>query len=505
MGTQKTRKQTAARKKKTAKKPATTKRAAKKKGAAGKKKAVSAKKSAAKKTRAKKKTTSGKTAATKKKSTRKRTSVKKKSVKKTTPKKKSTEKKGTARKTASKKASAKKKPKAENVSAKKAAAKKPTQKTTAKKKAAAKKPAQKKAAAVSKQPAKKKSAQKAASAAGTRARESAAQKAPAPRPKGKALPRQFLFELAQAIQEAVVPAARAVKGREIVDTAASGDATFELDRIAERALLSFLKAKRAPVAYYSEDSGYSTFSSEQPKHLLVVDPIDGTRAAKSGFEACVVAIASTRVIERPTIGDIDNACVLEILGDRVFYGERGKGGRMYIDGKLKRPKLSQNTNLETLTWSMTVPARPAELIFPTAARLIDLSSLKGGFFACNSTSYSLTRLLTNQMDGCVDFAGRYMHDIPDVVRDHFINAGRGVVLGIAPYDFAAALLIAQESGCVVTDAYGQGFDDVLLLDSSPANHQTLIAAANAELHEKLLSFFDTRIKQFEALLNRTRG
>jgi myo-inositol-1(or 4)-monophosphatase len=256
------------------------------------------------------------------------------------------------------------------------------------------------------------------------------------------------------------------------------------------------------VAYYSEDAGYSTFSNAQPKHLLIVDPIDGTRAAKSGFEGCVVAIASTRVIERPAIRDLDTACVMEILGDRAFYAERGGGARVYVGEHSKRVKLSANTNLESLTWSMTVPARPAELIFPTAARLIDLSSLKGGFFACNSTSYSLTRLLTNQLDACVDFATRYMRDIPDLVRDYFINAGRGVVLGIAPYDMAAALLIAQEAGCKVTNAFGQGFDDVLLLDSTEANHQSIIAAANPELHEKLFSYFDTRIKQFEALLKR---
>lgn len=155
-----------------------------------------------------------------------------------------------------------------------------------------------------------------------------------------------------------------------------------------------------------------------------------------------------------------------------------------------------------MTWSMTIPARPAELIFPTAARIIDLSSLKGGFFACNSTSYSLTRLITNQLDACVDVANRYYRDIPDRVEDYFINAGRGKVIGIAPYDMAGALLITQEAGCIVTDAYGNTFDDLLLLDSSKGNHRSLIAAANKPLHEKLLSFFDTRIKQYEELLSR---
>jgi len=322
---------------------------------------------------------------------------------------------------------------------------------------------------------------------------------------GKLLPRQFLFGLSEAIRTAVLPLVQQVKGREVVDTATSGDATFEIDKVAEKALLNYLKAERAPVAYYSEDCGYSTFSNDPPQFLLVVDPIDGTRAAKNGFEGCVVAVASTSVIERPTMADVDSACVMEIVGDRTFYAERGKGARIYVDGKSKKPKVSENVDLETLAWSMTVPARPAALIFPTAAPLIDLTSLKGGFFSCNSTSYSLTRLLTNQLDACVDFAGRYMREIPDLVRDQFINAGRGAILGIAPYDMAASLLIAQEAGCIVTDAYGEGFDDVLLLDSSEHNHQSIIAASSKELHKKLLTIFDTRIKQYVAAMHRARG
>ena len=347
-----------------------------------------------------------------------------------------------------------------------------------------------------------KAAPKAAAGAGLQ-KAAVPSKQPLPKQnRGKFLSREFMFELAQFIKEAVAPAAKSMRATEIVGNAVSGDATFELDRLAEKALLNFLRNARAPIAYYSEESGYSTFSNVQPKYLLIVDPIDGTRAAKSAFEGCVVSIGSTQVIERPKMSDLETACCMEIFGDRTFYAERGGGARMYESGSNRRPRMSQNTNLERLTWSMTVPARPAELIFPTAARLIDLSSLKGGFFACNSTAFSLTRLISGQLDAAVDFAGRYMRDIPTHVRDYFINAGRGVALGIAPYDLAAALLIAQEAGCVVTNAYGEGFDDVMLLDSSEGNHQTLIAAANAELHEKLFSFFDTRIRQFEALLQR---
>lgn len=331
-----------------------------------------------------------------------------------------------------------------------------------------------------------------------------------PRASGKAaggksarmLPRAFLVELAEAIRDAVLPLVRSGRGREVVGSAASGDSTFHLDAVAEKALLTFLRNAKLPVAYYSEDAGYTTFTNTQPENLLIVDPVDGSRAAKCGFESCCVSVVSTRVIERPRLCDVDNACVMELLHPRAFYAERGKGTRILTDGKTRKPKLSTNTDLELMSWSMSVPARPAELVFGTAGKLIDISSLKGGFFACNSTAYSLTRLVNNQLDATVDIANRYLRDIYDAVEDQFVNAGRGAVLGMAPYDVAGALLIAQEAGCVVTDAYGRDLGEVLLLDSTVANQHSLVAAANAELHGKLMEFFDLRVKQFEHLLNR---
>jgi myo-inositol-1(or 4)-monophosphatase len=98
-----------------------------------------------------------------------------------------------------------------------------------------------------------------------------------------------------------------------------------------------------------------------------------------------------------------------------------------------------------------------------------------------------------------------LRDVPDLVEDHFVNAGRGAILGMCPYDLAAALLIAQEAGCIVTDAYGNTLDDVLLLDTSVSNQHSLVAAANKELHGKLMTFFDTRIRQFGHVLKTQRG
>jgi len=358
------------------------------------------------------------------------------------------------------------------------------------------KPASKKKAAAKKAPAKKAAVKKPAA-------EKQSTPSKTPKKSGpKALTRNFLQDIAQTIKDAVAPAIADLKGQEIVGLAPSGDTTFEIDLIAEKALLNFLKNAKAPVAYYSEEAGYTTFTNTQPTNLLVIDPIDGTRAAKSGFEGCCVSICSTRIIERPTIGDIDNALVMELVGNRMFYAEKGNSVRYYVNGHSRKIRVRENDNLEELTWSMTVPARPAELIFPAAATLIDITSLKGGFFACNSSSFSITRLVSGQMDCAIDVANRFYRDIPMVVEDYFINAGRGNVLGSCPYDFAAALIIAEEAGCVVTDAYGKSLHDVLLLDSSQNNFHSIIAASTPTMHRQIFEYFDTRIIQLENLLKK---
>jgi myo-inositol-1(or 4)-monophosphatase len=320
----------------------------------------------------------------------------------------------------------------------------------------------------------------------------------------KMLSREFLFDLVMYIKEAVEPVARSLKGKDIVHLAPSGDPTFVIDQVAEKALLSFLRASKQPIAYYSEDSGYSTYA-RVPKYLLIVDPIDGTRSAKNGFEWCTISVASTRVIERPTYKDLDNACVAEVLGDRIFYAERGEGTIIISKDAKKRPKPSTNTDIETLNWSLTIPGRPSYLIFNAAGKLIDLSSLRGSFFVCNSTSYSLTRLVTGQLDACVDISIRFYKEFPEGTRDMFLKCGKGSVIGPAPYDLCPALLVAEEAGCVFTNTEGDNFDNVLLLDTHPENYQTLIAASNSELHDYLLEFFNERIEQVLNVLRKRKS
>jgi fructose-1,6-bisphosphatase/inositol monophosphatase family enzyme len=60
-------------------------------------------------------------------------------------------------------------------------------------------------------------------------------------------------------------------------------------------------------------------------------------------------------------------------------------------------------------------------------------------------------------------------------------------LNNSPYDLAAAALILDEAGGVLTDAYGRSFADRPLLGSDASFQISVVAASNPALHERVLA------------------
>ncbi len=308
--------------------------------------------------------------------------------------------------------------------------------------------------------------------------------------------RDLLLKLSTSIRDAVRPWVLAAKGGEVVGRAHSGDATFKIDEIAERHLEEFLKAAEHPIACFSEDKGLVMPETGEPEWLLVVDPIDGSRNAKSGFEACMVSVALARYSENPTLADVTHGLLRDIVGERVFYAEKDGPVEITIGEKAEGPSLSTTDDLGMLRWSLTMPGRPASLVFGVMADLVDLSSVKGGFFSCNSTCYSISRILTGQLDAYVDIANRVLRDFPDTEAT-FRKIAYGRLTGFSSYDIAAAHLIAERAGIIISDAYGESLDGMRLLDTSPDNLRSCVAASSGSLHAKVLEYIEEHISAFE--------
>ena len=145
-------------------------------------------------------------------------------------------------------------------------------------------------------------------------------------------------------------------------------------------------------------------------------------------------------------------------------------------------------------WAYGLRGRPVRVIAEVLGELIDASSVGGGTFDLGSATYDMTRIVTGQLDAYIEPGPRIVADVPGM-REEFERVGDGVVLNNSPYDLAAAALILEEAGAVVTDAYGAPLAERALLGSGAEFQISCVAAANQELHEAIVRELDLGIER----------
>src|SRR6185436_17400486 len=296
--------------------------------------------------------------------------------------------------------------------------------------------------------------------------------------------RELVRDLALTLRECVLPQLGSHAGRVHEAAAVGGDVTFAIDAEAERVLEAFL-AERAPdVAFYSEDRGLVEPAGGGAATVLVVDPIDGTRPAMAGLESCCVSVAAAPLGDEPAMGDVTVGCVVEIKSGTVFLAERGAG---VVEGP--PVLLSRNERIDRMFWSYGFRGRPARPMAEVLGDLIDASSVGGATFELGSAAFDMTRIVTGQLDAYVEPGPLVIAEVPGM-REEFERVGGGAVLNNSPYDLAAATLILEEAGAVVTDAYGRSLAGCPLLGSEHEFQMSVVASGNPALHEAILRALD---------------
>jgi myo-inositol-1(or 4)-monophosphatase len=304
--------------------------------------------------------------------------------------------------------------------------------------------------------------------------------------------RDLVLELALRLRERVLPELGSHAGRTHAGDSAGGDVTFAVDEVAEEALAEFL-AERAPrLAFYSEDRGL--VAPDDATHVLVVDPIDGTRPAMAGLESACVAVALAPLGDgEPTMADVEVGCVAEIKSGDWFLAVRGAGV-----SSSRAVCLSGETDVSRMFWAYGFRGRPVRPTVEVLAELIDASSVGGGTFELGSQAFGMTRIATGQLDAVIEVGSRLIDDVPGMV-DEFRRVGGGEVLNNSPYDLAAPWLCLREAGGVVTDGWGAPLDHHRLLGSGHEFQMSSISAANARLHAQLLDAINAGIERVRAL------
>ncbi len=303
---------------------------------------------------------------------------------------------------------------------------------------------------------------------------------------------ELILELALALRRRVLPELGSQAGRAEQGDGAGGDITFAVDEMAEAELARFI-AERAPrMAFYSEDRGL--IATPEATHVLVVDPIDGTRPAMAGLESACVAVALAPLGDgEPTMADLEAGCVVEIKSGDWFLAARGGGVRA------TRPIApTRNAELRRMFWGYGFRGRPARATAEVLAELIDASSVGGGTFELGSQAFVMTRIATGQLDAVIEVGSRLIDDVPGM-RAEFERVGGGQVLNNSPYDLAAPWLCLTEAGGTVSDGWGEPLDRHRLLGSGHEFQMSSISASNPELHRRLVAAVDDGIARLRAL------
>ncbi len=305
-------------------------------------------------------------------------------------------------------------------------------------------------------------------------------------------------KLAEEIRRLVRPRLGMKASRNMEGRGASGDSTFSIDEDAER-LLEERLGEHPSLAFFSEDRGL--VGVEGAEWVLVVDPIDGTRPAAAGLEACCVSVAVAPLRpggrETATLGDVVYGLIVEIKNEARFEAWRGGGAAMYLEGERREITIHPHHDLSTLFWTLGFRGRPALPTVLVLEELIDTSSVDGGLFDLGSATFCITRLLTGQLDAYVDVGDRMLREVPEL-EEMFLRVGHGHPLNNSSYDLAAANLIAREAGLAISDAFGRPLEDYPLLLSGRAGQLSCVAAVCPQLHAAILECVERGMRRMRS-------
>ncbi len=303
--------------------------------------------------------------------------------------------------------------------------------------------------------------------------------------------RGLVLDLALQLRSAVVPELGSHAGRFVAGDGAGGDVTFAVDEVAESFLEEFVSSRAPRMAFYSEDRGL--VAPPDAMHVLIVDPIDGTRPAMAGLESACVAVALAPIGDgEPTMADVEIGCVVEIKSGDWYLAIRGSGVES------TRPvALSPTVDIARMFWGYGFRGRPVRPSVEVLGDLIDASSVGGGTFELGSQAFAMTRIVTGQFDAVVEVGSRLIDEIPGM-REEFERVGGGQVLNNSPYDLAAPWLCLREAGGIASDGWGEPLDRCRLLGSGHEFQMSSICASNARLHAQLVRAVDLGVERLRA-------
>lgn len=205
-----------------------------------------------------------------------------------------------------------------------------------------------------------------------------------------------------------------------IDVKGGNELVTEVDMKVQEIILSSLLSHMPDLKVIAEEKSQDFYFEEDYEWAVIIDPIDGTHNFIHRLPFVGISIAFVKKNQRTNKDDIELALVYDIIHDELFHAERGRGA--YCNKHRMRVSAKKELSLG---------------MFSVASSLTDLMvKLKdnGGYIRdLGSASLALAYCAAGRLDGCA------------------------LSEKIKIWDYAAGLLLMQESGGVVNTFAGDPF------------------------------------------------
>jgi myo-inositol-1(or 4)-monophosphatase len=263
-------------------------------------------------------------------------------------------------------------------------------------------------------------------------------------------------DLIEESQRAISPLIGSGKGGEIVKMGADGTPTTLIDLVAENKVMEVLEGVDRPLTLISEEIGEVNIGEGPPEAVLVVDPLDGTSNAVKNIPAYGISVAVAPIPpghKGPlTIKDIQMGVVKNYATGDIYSAVKGQGA--FNNGKDLTPSLKQDLSHISLgAYVYRMDMGKIEVLCKSVRRM---------------------RIL-----GAVAIEISY---VADGTYDAFVDVRNNLRV----VDVAAAKLILEESGGMVTDSDG----DALNGNLNVLEKTSLIATCNAVIHKEIMKILE---------------
>lgn len=269
------------------------------------------------------------------------------------------------------------------------------------------------------------------------------------------------FDLSSITIEKILPVIQEVADKYLIredsqHITVKGDSNFvtEVDTNIEKAMKERLSALYPAIQFMGEESDNQNIDFSHP--LWILDPVDGTSNLIHDFHNSSMSLALA--VEKQVVFGV----IYHYSTKEYFYAKKREGAFVGIIDKTS-PEIIPSTNSTPIHVSNTTELSRSLVSFGTSpydkATLGEKNceTLKQIFFLCED----IRRIGSAAIELAYVAAGRV-----DIYLER----------NLKPWDYAAAIIIIEEAGGIITDYQGQAIDI-----SKPCD----ILAANKVVHAKL--------------------